>query len=326
MRAIMTKDEFLVLADKYERGEASAEERALVDTFCQEVQVRQVLDEWGLSKQEAVRVRLIMRISRSVHAHDVAEKHHIRQRYARVWWSAAVVLMTLGAWSYYQWFYQPAPAVAYVTHTASLGERRTIKLPDGSKVVLNAGSTITYPKLLTGQKREINLLGEAFFEVAHDKRRPFIVTSHTLSTTALGTSFDIDAYDSLHVHVALMTGSVKVNTTGSEQAGVVLTPGESANYDLQSGSIQVETSDQKKWLAWKSNILYFEEASHQEVFRALERWYGVSVDMKNRPKEAWTYSGEFEQMTLELVLNTIQFSQHFRYVITPDKVTIEFTD
>jgi len=242
---------------------------------------------------------------------------------------AASIAVVLGLGILLYLGHPATPGLNYITKSTTRGQKATITLSDGSTVRLNAESSLTYPEQFSNQDtRNVQFTGEAFFEVARNESKPFVVTAHQLETTVLGTSFNIDAYDPGQVAVALVEGKVKVNaisaglsSSASEQ---ILAPGQQALYDASSGLIALETADIKQLTAWKDGIIYLKDANHAEVFARLEKWYGVSFEFINRPKEKWEVSGEFEDMSLELVLNTIGNTKGFTFDIQNDTIKIEF--
>ena len=217
--------------------------------------------------------------------------------------------------------------VAYQTIEAAPGVKKTIHLADGSTVKLNAGSSISYPENFGKDSREITLQGEAFFEVAKDSLRPFVVHTGSISTQALGTSFNIDySLQEGSINVALATGQVKVEREGQSRKRLLsfLAPGQQLSYDKASQQHKVAPFDRKEVLAWKEGVLYFRKASMEQVVKELESWYGVSieVDTKGEQLAAWNYTGEYHQETLGKVLDGIGFVKGFTHSRSGDKVRI----
>ncbi|MEQ9438030.1 MAG: DUF4974 domain-containing protein [Cyclobacteriaceae bacterium] len=218
-----------------------------------------------------------------------------------------------------------------ITVEAPAGVKRTTVLPDGSKVMLNARSTITYTVDSNTHKRETRLMGEAFFEVTKDSLYPFSVHSGGLTTTALGTSFNINYRpDRLVTEVSLVTGSVQV-TTKDKTGGVKVTklqPGERLIYDTREFSFQIDNFDTLETLAWKEGILYFKKAGIEQVVQKLEDWYGVEVSLEgnlNRVNaQQWTYTGMFKNQSLEHVLTGISYVKGFHFEINDKNITLMF--
>lgn len=201
-----------------------------------------------------------------------------------------------------------------------LGQKKSIQLSDGSVVKMNSGSSLEYPKVFIGDTRQVSLRGEAFFDIAKNPQLPFIVTSSNIETKVLGTSFNIKAHDSLNISVALVSGRVEVRNTETEEVQRI-TPGQLIKYN---NGFMVSEFEQKEMIAWKDGLLYLKKATADQVFEKLASWYGVSFEFKNKPSDKWSYSGEFEDMTLETVLNTISYSKRFQFQIDKNKVYVEF--
>lgn len=150
----------------------------------------------------------------------------------------------------------------------------SITLSDGSKVTLNANSELIFPQSF-GDVREVELKGEAYFDVAKDKKRPFIVKNNDINIEVLGTKFNVNGYDSNHVQTFLSSGRVSV--TAANTKGVMLEPMQVANFT--QGKFRVEkVTDENQFLAWLNNDFIFEALPIYTAFSVLERWYGVTFD------------------------------------------------
>jgi ferric-dicitrate binding protein FerR (iron transport regulator) len=175
----------------------------------------------------------------------------------------------------------------YNNLTTPKGRQFQLKLPDGSRVWLNAASSIRYPTAFSGKDRRVAVTGEAYFEVAHDKTKPFIVDIPSTtgepggsSIEVLGTQFNINAYDNEQsIKTTLLEGSVKIvkrQTANGKENPVILKPGQQAV--LHDAQLTIhDHADIDKALAWKNGFFNFEDASLQEVMRQLERWYNIEV-------------------------------------------------
>ncbi|MEK6479337.1 FecR domain-containing protein [Catalinimonas sp. 4WD22] len=211
----------------------------------------------------------------------------------------------------------------FVTKVNSWGQRSTIYLSDGTEVHLNAGSSIAYKKDFAENERMVTLHGEAFFEVSKDLKRPFRVVSARVITEALGTSFNVHAYDTNQVEVALVTGKVSVDITADTKARLLLHPGEGASFQSDKGLSKYHFNPQQV-LSWKEGIIYFKNADEFTVFNTLEQWYGVRFKKTNRTKKDWDYTGTFAKKSLEYVLLSMAFAMNFEYEITQKEVIINY--
>lgn len=179
------------------------------------------------------------------------------------------------------------------------GGEYLLTLSDGTRVWLNAGSSITYP-LRFGAERRVTVRGEAFFEVAHDARHPFIVTAAETELTVLGTSFNVAAYaDEQRIETTLVTGSLRVQGL---HTAVVLTPGQQAGVDTRSGDIEVREVNVEACTMWRRGLLVFYDEPLRDICRKLERWYNVKIDTSSPTLDGVLYTGMIKRHE---TLNTI---------------------
>jgi ferric-dicitrate binding protein FerR (iron transport regulator) len=241
--------------------------------------------------------------------------------------AAILLLAILASISLHHTFPPPTKAeqIVYITKANPAGQKTTILLEDGSKVLLNAASTLNYPEHFSSAERRLQLQGEAFFEVAKDTHRPFTVVANGIATTALGTSFNIRAYeDEKTISIALATGKVQVDGGMLDRGNYELHPGESITYDKEEKNFKKEPFDPKEQLAWKEGIIYFHDASFQQIINKLAQWYGVNFTVENHPGPSWKYTGEFNNENLENVLLSISYAKKFDFEINNDTVKIVF--
>ena len=212
------------------------------------------------------------------------------------------------------------PTKNFIKKETDKGHKSTITFRDGTRVKLNSESFISYPEEFSGKVREVTLSGEAYFDVAHYDEWPFIVKSKGVQTRVLGTSFNVSAYPEEYcVKVALVEGSVEVKV--GQREPVKLMPQKMAKIGKEE-KIEVLDFDIQKITAWKDNIIIFEKASFDEVQSTLERWYNVKFVYDQQPVFEGGYTGEFVDISLELVLKGMSANK-FNYEITGNKVFIK---
>ncbi|MFX1704298.1 DUF4974 domain-containing protein [Chitinophaga sp. CC14] len=177
--------------------------------------------------------------------------------------------------------------IQYNKMTTPKGRQFQMTLPDGTKVWLNAASSIRYPTVFAGKERKVEVYGEACFEVAKDVNKPFLVNvNNKASIEVLGTLFNVNAYENEKtINTTLLDGSVRVV---SEPASIILKPGQQAQINNISGINKpgakiaiVSNPDIEKIMAWKNGLFNFEGANLEEVMRQLERWYNIDVVYEN---------------------------------------------
>ncbi|WP_162342954.1 FecR family protein [Cyclobacterium salsum] len=214
--------------------------------------------------------------------------------------------------------------VYWISKANPKGQKSEIHLPDGSSVIINAESEIRYKSDFGVTNREIRLVGESFFEVAPDSLLPFRVISGNITTTALGTSFNINSYNPDQINVQLATGIVEVVNDSKENQSIYLKPGEEA-ISVGTERIIKGQFNPKKAFLWKSGILLFDNLSVEEFIRTLERWYGVEIALENSPQSGLEISGKFKDTYLSNVLESIGYAYGFDYKIDQKKVKLVFT-
>lgn len=206
-------------------------------------------------------------------------------------------------------------------------ERRTISLPDGSTVLLNGLTELKIDKDYNKNNRVLWLSGEAYFTVAKNKDKPFIVISGKTATTALGTSFKINNYSrTAETSVMLTTGKVNVGIVNGERVinHLQLIPGEQVNIDDAKQQFNKSTFAISEVEDWANRKLVFSMASLKEIRTVLKDIYGVEISITNQPKKPIAFTGQFSNESLTEVLDAIGFSNHFTYSIKDDKVKLEF--
>ena len=242
-------------------------------------------------------------------------------------YAAAVTLLVVSTWFILDQLgtdlkQEDAVAIQWVTKHTSKGQKSIIMLRDGSKVILNAESSLRYSKNFTDSSRIIELEGEAFFEVAKDKSRPFSVIANGIRTTALGTSFNINGKNDA-LKVSLATGKVVVNHDMDPAKGkYFLTPGNAILFN--DTEVVQSVFNAKKDLYWKDGILYFEHENFEKIVQTLESWYNVKVSIQHPPKNFKTYTGQFNNEPLSNVLENMGFSLGFEYFLNGKKATLIF--
>lgn len=241
------------------------------------------------------------------------------------------VLVSFGAY----WFINIAPVDSHQIQTIEItksnprGQKSTVFLPDGSKVILNSESSITYSSTFNENIREVTISGEAYFDVEHDTERPFVVKTDYVDVVVLGTSFNVKAYKDLNsIKVSLTKGKVEVQKNDAKSNIVdktVLLPNQTISYNINESSFgKIIHFNPEAEYGWKDGLIYFEQASFNEVISRLSSWYGVSFAIDGEPQKQWNYSGKFDNYALSNVLNAISFTGKFKYDLKGKEVTIKF--
>ncbi|MEJ7691500.1 FecR domain-containing protein [Daejeonella sp.] len=199
----------------------------------------------------------------------------------------------------------------YNTIETPVGGKFQLNLADGSKVWLNSASSLRFPVIFTDDTREVELKGEAYFEVSKDIHKKFSVRSGNQSVEVLGTHFNINAYsDESAITTTLIEGKVRVIELNTKESQI-LKPGEQSKVDR---SIRIQrTSDTQIEVAWKDGYFYFDNAGIETVMRQLGRWYGITAKYEGRLPEHHFSGAISTNLTLLEVLEILEKSNiHFR--------------
>ena len=192
-----------------------------------------------------------------------------------------------------------------------------ITLPDGTKVWLNSGSHFKYPAFFTGKNRKVHLSGEAYFEVAENKKKPFIVNVSDINVVATGTVFSVMAYDddatieatlaSGKIFLAKESGGNKLKTIASVK------PGQKAILDKEKKIININKANCDKVFAWKNGKLIFMDDPMDVVIKKLNRWYNTDIILIDKELKNYRYTATFTDETLSQVLELLECSAPITY-------------
>ncbi|MAU16828.1 MAG: hypothetical protein CMH46_14970 [Muricauda sp.] len=208
------------------------------------------------------------------------------------------------------------------------GKNLSVTLQDGSVVMLNSGSSLTYPSSFEGMDhREVQLEGEAFFEVAKNPNQPFIVRTETMYTQVFGTVFNVSAYkEDGTSEVVLVEGSVGVGIPDktSSDGLQMLRPSQKASKLIgDKNDFVVEDVDVSPYISWTKGILAFENESMGQIIKRLQRQYNIKIINEYDALDERRFTGMFDEETIDHVLRTIQAHTHFSYDIEESTITIK---
>lgn len=318
----MTKQEFFDLLGKYEKGTCTEQEKIIFDDFYHEFdkQPGRWVD-WDVSAKEQIRLDIYTKMRQRAGVPVLHQKF----RPTTGWRIAASIIILLSIGYLVFNHFDRTPDIQYLTRTTGRGQRTTVTLNDGSVVQLNSESSVTFPEKFEGKSRTVTLTGEAFFEVAKDPDKPFLIQSGDLTTTVLGTSFNIQAYpENDHMEVTVATGKVCVETssghTGSneDKDRSILTPNQQAFYNKTSKTLEKRDVDLHQYAAWKEGVIVLNGVSLEEAAGILERWYHVEFNFENESVKHYIINGEFRNDTIINILENIRFLTGIEYQVQPD--------
>ena len=232
---------------------------------------------------------------------------------------AAIALLCFIGWNTYCYL---KPAALQTIST--LADTRTIKLPDGTEVTLNHFSSLTYPEKFKGEHREVNLKGEAYFEVTKNRKHSFIVQTESVNVEVLGTHFNVESYpDDPEVKTTLLEGSVAVSNK-SNSVRIVLKPNESAIYNKEKKSMTLEVSDRvAEEIAWRNGELIFTNLPLQEIARQLSNTFGVDISITDTALQNYRITARFSsEEGLDQILDLLHTVGNFNYSYNNKEITI----
>lgn len=268
----------------------------------------------------------LMRLNKRI---DAAEKARRRLRtvFSAVAVAASLAVVAMATFVITRRVYTVSPLDATVSLVAEYGQTKSITLEDGTRVSLNAGSTLLYPKTFKGGSRIVYLTGEGNFSVAKDPSRPFIVKSAHMDVQALGTCFCVHSYAGENtVRTTLKEGRVKVDVPAAGEESYFLEPGMQIVYSIAENNVTLARVDAAKVMSWEDGYLSFTNATFPYIVSVLERRFNVtisydskkilhnSINVRFRPEES--LEDDLEVLTL-LIPGS-------RYTIDGDRVYFRF--
>ena len=312
--------------ENYYKGEYSPEEEQyLGNAFMKESnteELKTVLNEqWNnilpndsdLHQLDHILYKINYQINSSGSKHNERPVIKLINWYTRI---AAVLLIPILVYAGIVTFKQQdsSSGEGWAEMTAPLGARIKFNLPDGSFGWLNSGSTIKYA-LNFNKTREVQLSGQAFFDVKHQDANKFVVKTKYLDVEVKGTCFDVAAYgDEDQIDVTLERGSVLLKSANFSTP-IEMKPDEQVNYNIKKQTTTKTTVTAKYFSAWKEGKLMLRNASLEEVAKQLSRWYNVNVNIQGVQVSDFQYRATFEDENLDEVLRLLKLSSHLDFKI-----------
>jgi|GEM_PF-134603 len=275
----------------------------------------------------------------------------MRRRPRRRVWAAMAVLLLLAGGALL-WHYRPAfrnaPAAKATVYHAKAGERKQLRLPDGSAILLNGGSTITVAADFNQRSRNVYLSGEAYFEVAPDAGQPFMVHTPAILIKVLGTTFNVKAYpEDTVTETALLEGAIQVyasssaGRSGLPENGVLLSSRRKlqvANPEAKAGLPSATRLQASRYRVipltgdtalnkpletdWTRGRLTFNDQPFDIIARELERWYGVKIRFEDAQLKQYRFVATFDKESIDQVLRALQATSSFHYRRLQDTIIL----
>lgn len=297
----MKKETLLLLAKKYTEGTCTPEEKMAVEAFFEKMQDNSItgIQQFPDAKGEVI----LGKIFRELQIKKQPEKF----RFKKALRIAAILIVAIAiSFSVVKFVFTPKEII----QIALKGEKKEVLLQDGSMVVLNSNSSITYPEDF-GETRNIKLSGEAYFKVFRDVKRPFIVQTHNVKVRVLGTSFDVNSYKHRSTKVSVLTGRVEVSAVTGKK--VVIVKNQQAELKRNS-DFQISADDSSDGIAWTSNTIILKNTTLSETSKIIENWYNVDITFEDQEIKKFTISGKFKDEKLENVLESIAILKQLKII------------
>ncbi|MBK7028417.1 MAG: FecR domain-containing protein [Bacteroidales bacterium] len=312
---------YIDLITRYFSGEASPEELMSLSEWIKESDENRKLFEdygkaWNLTEQSVIDEKIDLDAEWSVLSGKInfEEKHpepkvinisaaeSAKKGNGKNWLKLAATLLILIASATFVYYYFGNSSMVSVTADAGI---REVTLPDGSVISLNQGSTLEYPKTFRN-KRTVRLEGEAYFKVAHDAGKPFIVKGNESNVEVLGTQFNVKTRNQQgNLEVVLTSGKVSLYTNSSPSKKMILSPGDQAEVSPVKNSIIRQLNTDMNYLAWKTRKISFDDTRMDQVIATLKSVYGVELQFTDPGLAECTVTASFDQQPLTSVLKVI---------------------
>ncbi len=219
---------------------------------------------------------------------------------------------------------KPKIQVSLNEYFCQSGEVKEITLSDGTRVWLNDQSYLLASEPFVGKNREVKLIGEAYFEVAHQLEKPFIVSSQGISTTVLGTHFNISAYLGDEKHdITLYEGKVQLEVKNSPEKHIYLTPGKRATFQISDEKFSVSKAEYARPAEWRNGVLTFYDEDFNSIAKKLERKYKTTLLIADTNVGELHFTASFDTESLENILNLLKTAHNFNYTKTKNGFIIK---
>lgn len=236
--------------------------------------------------------------------------------YYKIYSIAASILLLIGIGCFAWILSRNQASNTMFVATSGIQNMQSILLPDGSQVQLGPGSKLVYPSEFDGKTREVKLDGQAFFDVAKDKSKPFVVKTKDMDVTALGTAFEVFSYDLENsIETVLLNGKVKVDLShGNHKREVFLNPNDKLTLSRSDARISIEKVNATKYSDWRNlGILSFENEKLSMIIPRLEKWYGQKIFCQKDLANTYRFTFKVRNESLDRILYMLNNSSPIKY-------------
>ncbi len=326
----MEKDILQKLIEKYLKGNCTPEEVAAIHEWYNSFEQEQdPIDFISSEQQQELKQRLLSRIRTNIASLDIESKQPDSGGYISrtliysLSGVAAMIILAVGLVFFsHNTSDHPASGDRVIVNMTKTIQK--LVLADGSIVWLNPQSKVKYPERFTAGQREVQMYGEAFFEVTPDSKRPFIIYSGNVITRVWGTSFRIRAYKNIPVEVSVVTGKVSVRLQHKEDSEVMLLPDQKVTYLRESSSlkkdIEKKASDMR---IWQKTSMSFDNEPIEEVIKVLNKQFGVHISSRDEKLLNYVLKADFTDQSLPSILEMLKKSLDVEYEINDQEIILD---
>lgn len=330
------------LIKKYNAGLCTAEEKSLLEQWYLSFEWDATTIPFNEQELHDLKNKAWQAFSNAKQSQDFplgepAKVISIYRKRKQYWWYAAAACLAFVLFATWKWWPAGGGKEREIVYQQQLvtqkGSRSQVLLPDGSKVWLNAGSKLDYPEKFTSKTRDVQLQGEAYFEVMKDNDKPFFVHTNSFDIKVLGTGFNVRAYpDEDSAVTSLVHGSVEVIIGKKDKRTILLRPNEKITLPMNAGIDEVTKENNNKAVsetlpekmivvedtvqletAWINNKLAFDKTSLGNIALTLEKWFGVDIRFKDENKKRLNFHGVYDGESLDEILYTLEATGTFHY-------------
>ncbi|MEX0662776.1 MAG: FecR domain-containing protein [Balneolaceae bacterium] len=308
-------------ADRILKASEETTQESLIDDLNLEEDWDKILNHINADTPEETRARVL-------HFRKLRKRHQLFSTLLKV---AALVLVAFTS-VFFTLQYTPQQTAEYSSEpvlreiSTNAGERASIELGDGSRVMMNAATKMVIPETFSASKRSIELEGQAFFDIKSDRSRPFYIHTNNSVVEVIGTSFDVRSYEEGEdVVVVVREGTVELSEHDNPDNNLIVNEGYKGTITRSNGHLMLDMiDDADTYFGWMDGRLIFKDTPIIEVFKDLERWYDISVQYEDVSEELMDkkFTADLKTRSIREVFEVIQMSMEIDFEIDGDDVRI----
>ena len=309
----MTEKYYIDLFEKFLCNQATDEEIGLLRSIIRsDRNIQQLLEDKLVASSTTMDDNTKRKIFGEIRKQIHSNKKTLSISHQKVLqWVAIFVLPIVSAFSVYLLTQNTDSSKNPTIITAQNGEKAEVTLPDGSLVWINSGSSLTYEADFNHKKRSVYLEGEAYFEVAKDEKRPFIVKTQSMDVQAIGTAFNVRSYNSeQQISTILLEGKIKVNVAEKE---TLLGVNQRATFDKYSKVLSTDNVDADNFVEWKKGNIYFNNQTFNDIALTLSRIYNVDIQFASEELRPMRFSGTLGSSGIKNALDILTLTSPMYY-------------